>query len=66
MKKQEGFISANIQRSLDGTSVVNYAQWKSKDAFEKMLNNLQAHIHINYILNIAGSDGRLYEVVFTE
>ena len=35
MKKQEGFISANIQRSLDGTAVVNYAQWKSKDAFEK-------------------------------
>jgi heme-degrading monooxygenase HmoA len=32
---QEGFISANIQRSLDGTAVVNYAQWKSKDAFEK-------------------------------
>lgn len=35
MKKQEGFISANIQRSLDGTAVVNYVQWKSKDAFEK-------------------------------
>ena len=38
MKKQEGLISANIQRILDGTAVVNYAQWKSKDAFEKMLN----------------------------
>jgi heme-degrading monooxygenase HmoA len=66
MKKQKGFISANIQRSLDGTAVVNYAQWKSKDAFEKMLNNPQAQIHMNDILNIAGSDGRLYEVVFTE
>ncbi len=38
-EKAGGFISANIQRSLDGTAVVNYAQWKSKDAFEKMLNN---------------------------
>jgi quinol monooxygenase YgiN len=66
MKKQEGFISANIHRSLDGTAVVNYAQWKSKDAFEKMLNNPQAQIHMNDILNIAGSEGRLYEVVFTE
>ncbi|MBA2267708.1 antibiotic biosynthesis monooxygenase family protein [Candidatus Nitrosocosmicus arcticus] len=66
MKKQEGFISANIHRSLDGTAVVNYAQWESKDAFEKMLNNPQAQIHMNDILNVAKSDGRLYEVVFTE
>ena len=35
MKKQEGFISANIHRSLDGTALVNYARCKSKDAFEK-------------------------------
>ena len=69
MKKQEDFISANIHRSLDGTAVVNYSRWKSKDVFGKMLNNLQAQIyiiHMNDILNIAGSDGRLHEVVFTE
>jgi hypothetical protein len=33
MSQQEGFISANIHRSLDGTRVINYAQWKSKEAF---------------------------------
>ena len=69
MKKQEDFISANIHRSLDGTAVVNYSLWNSKDVFGKMLNNLQAQIyiiHMNDILNIAGSDGRLHEVVFTE
>ena len=69
MKKQEDFISANIHRNLDGTAVVNYSLWKSKDVFGKMLNNLQAQIyiiHMNDILNIAGSDGRLHEVVFTE
>ena len=69
MKKQEDFISANIHRSLVGTAVVNYSLWKSKDVFGKMLNNLQAQIyiiHMNDILNIAGSDGRLHEVVFTE
>lgn len=66
MNIQEGFISANIHKSLDGTKVVNYAQWKSRDAFEKMLNNPKAMIHMNDVLNIAKSDGRLYDVVFTE
>jgi quinol monooxygenase YgiN len=66
MNKQEGFISANIHKSLDGTKVINYAQWKSKEAFEKMLNNPKAQIHMNDILNIAKSDGNLYDVVFTE
>ena len=44
MNIQEGFISANIHKSLDGTKVVNYAQWKSRDTFEKMLNNPKAMI----------------------
>jgi quinol monooxygenase YgiN len=67
MVKQEGFISANIHKSLDGTKVVNYAQWKSKEAFEKMLNNPQAQTHMNDILEVAKtSDGNLYKVVFTE
>ena len=30
MNIQEGFISANIHKSLDGTRVVNYAQWESR------------------------------------
>ena len=55
MNNQEGFISANIHKSLDGTKVINYAQWKSKESFEKMLNNPQAQIHMNDILNIAKS-----------
>ncbi len=42
MNNQEGFISANIHKSLDGRKVINYAQWKSKEAFEKMLKNPRA------------------------
>ena len=29
MKYQPGFVSANIHKSLDGTRVTNYAQWRS-------------------------------------
>lgn len=64
--QQEGFISANIHKSLDGTRVVNYAQWKSKEAFEKMLKNPRAIVHMNDALSVAKSDGSLYEVVFVD
>ena len=66
MNKQEGFISANIHKSLDGTRVVNYAQWESKEAFEKMLKNPKAIVHMNEVLTIAKADGSLYEVAFVE
>lgn len=38
-KKQPGFISANIHQSLDGTRVVNYAQWTSQESLELALQN---------------------------
>ena len=37
-----GFISANVHRSLDGTKVINYAQWESRDAFDAMRHNPKA------------------------
>ena len=52
MNIQEGFISAIIQ-SLDGKRVINHAQWKSRDTFEKMLNYSIVIVHMNDILNIA-------------
>ena len=66
MNKEEGFISANIHKSLDGTHVVNYAQWKSKEAFEKILNNPKVIVHMNEISTIAKGESRLYEVVFVD
>ena len=46
MRKQPGFVSANIHRSLDGTRVTNYAQWRSTEAFETMLQNQEAAEHM--------------------
>jgi heme-degrading monooxygenase HmoA len=39
MRHQRGFVSANIHASLDGTRVVNYAQWQTRQDFEAMLAN---------------------------
>jgi len=62
--QQEGFISVSIHKSLDGTRVVNYAQWKSRDTIEKMLKNPRAISYMSEALSIAKLDGSLYEVVF--
>ena len=42
--KQPGFVSANIHKSLDGTRVANYAQWRSREDFEAMLANPEAAV----------------------
>ena len=46
MRNQQGFISANIHSSLDGTRVTNYAQWRSPEAFEAMLGDREAAEHM--------------------
>ena len=36
MRHQPGFRSANIHLSIDGTRVVNYAQWRSDAAYSSL------------------------------
>lgn len=62
-----GFVSANLHKSLDGTKVVNYAQWRSKEAFEAMLRDAEAGVHMKEAEKIAESiEPGLYEVSFVE
>ena len=63
MRKQPGFISANIHRSLDGTKVANYAQWRSKVDLEAMQKNPEAGVHMKEAAALADSfEPILYEV----
>ncbi len=39
MQHVDGFISANIHLSADGTRVVNYAQWRDAEAMQAMQQN---------------------------
>lgn len=34
IRHEPGFVSVSVHSSLDGTKVVNYAQWASKEHFE--------------------------------
>lgn len=63
MRHLPGFVSANIHRGLDGCTVVNYAQWASREDFEAMLANPVAGEHMRAITEFAEARPGLYEVV---
>jgi len=63
MNRLPGFISANIHRSVDGTRVVNYAQWRTRDDFERMLKHPEAIPHMREAAALATFEPHLYEVV---
>lgn len=59
-----GFISANIHKSQDGVRVVNYAQWKDKEAFGAFLKNPEAVAHFKIAEQLAERiDYHSYSVV---
>jgi quinol monooxygenase YgiN len=66
MRHQPGFISASIHTSLDGRHVVNYAQWRSRDAFEAMLRTPDARPHMMRAAAIATFDPILCEVAHVD
>ncbi|HEY2205566.1 MAG TPA: antibiotic biosynthesis monooxygenase [Pseudonocardia sp.] len=63
MRHRPGFVSANIHRGLDGTSVANYAQWASRADFEAMLADGAAREHMAEATELARVAPGLYEVV---
>ena len=62
-----GFLSANLHKSLDGTRVANYGQWRSREDFEAMLENPEAAMHMKEAAETAEKfEPHLYEVSFVE
>jgi heme-degrading monooxygenase HmoA len=58
-----GFISANIHVSINGTRVVNYAQWESPEAYQAMLDDPSAREHMGRCAAVASSfEPHLYTV----
>jgi quinol monooxygenase YgiN len=64
-RHRPGFVSVNIHASLDGTRVVNYAQWESREHLEAMLADPASADHIQQISALASSDPQLYQVLST-
>src|SRR6201995_4494072 len=63
MQHIDGFISANIHISTDGTKVVNYAQWRNPEAMRAMQQNPVAREHMTRAAEVAdGFEPHLYTV----
>lgn len=62
MRHRPGFVSANIHASLDGTRVVNYAQWRSREDFQAMLDDPIAREHMSNAGALGGAEPHLYQV----
>ena len=58
-----GFISASLHRSLDGTKVTMYAQWRSLGDYEAMRRDPGPVPYLQEALTIAKFEPGIYEVV---
>jgi quinol monooxygenase YgiN len=65
VRHEPGFVSASLHRSLDGTKVTMYAQWRSIEDYQAMRTHPAALPHLQQALAIAQFDPGMYEVVET-
>jgi quinol monooxygenase YgiN len=65
VSKVAGFISSSLHKSIDGTKVTMYAQWRSMEDYQKMRNNPIASPYLQQALAIAKFEPGMYEVVKT-
>jgi quinol monooxygenase YgiN len=63
MRHLPGFVSANIHCSVDGTKVVNYAQWESVEAFNATLQDPRATAYFAQLAEIGTPAPVLCELV---
>uniref|UniRef100_UPI00155ABA51 antibiotic biosynthesis monooxygenase family protein n=1 Tax=Myxosarcina sp. GI1 TaxID=1541065 RepID=UPI00155ABA51 len=61
VKKQPGFISSSLHKSLDGKRVVNYAQWESPEFFKASLNGKMRSLEPQIFQQVS-PDGHMYEI----
>lgn len=67
IRKFPGYISSNVHKSLDGTKVTTYTQWRSQADFEAVLQSPEAAQEFQALAQLGTSfDSHFYEVVFVD
>jgi heme-degrading monooxygenase HmoA len=66
IRTMPGFVSANFHQSLDGTKVVNYAQWRSVEDFEAMHAHPDCQEHFVQARAISKPQMAIYKVSYIE
>jgi quinol monooxygenase YgiN len=65
VNRAPGFLSATLHRSIDGTKVTMYAQWRSVEDYEAMRRDPGPLPFLDEALTIATFEPRMYEIVRT-
>ncbi len=65
VRQVQGFVSASLHRSLDGTKVAMYAQWRSVEDYQAMRRDPTASPYMDKALALARFELGMYEVVET-
>jgi quinol monooxygenase YgiN len=65
VRHASGFVSASLHRSLDGTKVTMYAQWRSAEYYQSMRQDPTPLPFLQEALAIATFEPGMYEVVQT-
>ena len=63
VRHAEGFVSARLHRSLDGTKVAMYAQWRTNEDYQAMRKNPASLPFLQKALAIATFEPGTYEIV---
>jgi quinol monooxygenase YgiN len=65
VSRAPGFVSSTLHRSLDGTKVAMYAQWRSVEDYESMRRDPGPLPFLEEALMIAKFDPGMYEIART-
>ena len=65
VSRAPGFVSSILHRSLDGTKVTMYAQWRSTEDYESMRRDPGPLPFLEEALMIAKFDPGMYEIART-
>jgi quinol monooxygenase YgiN len=65
VRHARGFVSCALHRSLDGTKVTMYSQWRAIEDYEAMRRDPAPLPYLQEVLTIARFEPGIYEVVET-
>ena len=65
ISRAPGFISSTLHRSVDGTKVAMYAQWRSAEDYQAMRQDPNPLPFLKEALTIAKFEPGMYEIVRT-
>lgn len=65
VSKQPGLVSTNFHKSLDGTRILNYTQWESKEDWENAISNKEVTSYDKHPFKYGKPHVQYYEVYYT-